>query len=187
MECEHEEYDILKERGRQVTAKCLNCGEIFTFTKEKSIMVPIVINRRENSEKSCLRMKRDRTVKVGDLLDVEGEVVEVHAIEVGNRRVDSEAVDLITSLWGVSLTYPKVIGVSVHLPKGTLSYKVKVDRDGLFRIGDVCQIGDMVFELTAMITDSGKRKSAYGDEIKRIYGIPSRKLANLLLEVYNGV
>jgi len=187
MECMHEEYTVLKERGRQVTAKCLECGEIFTFIREKSIRVPIVINRRERSEKSSVIIPRDAMVRVGDIFDVDEEQIEVHSIEVGNKRVDAQMAEEINTLWGVSLIHPKVIGVSVHMPRGTISYKVKVDRDAVFRIGDVLQIGKIVFEISAMMTQTGKRKIAYGDDLKRLYGSPSNKIADMLLEVYDGV
>jgi len=186
MECDHEEYMILKERGRQITAKCLECGEVFTFLREKSIAVPVVINRRENSQKSTVRLERGTSVRKGDIIEVDGEEIEVHAIEVGNKRVDKESAEAIDTIWGVSISYPKVIGVSIHTPKATLSYKVIAQRDEIYKIGDVYQVGNMSFEVTAMITESGKRKSAYGDEIKRLYGNPSTRLARELLEVYDG-
>jgi len=188
MDCPHEEYEILKQRGRELTVKCLECNEIFKIIKEKEkdITVPVIINRRENSVKSRASVKERATLNVGDVLDVNGETVEIHSIEVGNKRVESMEASKIDSIWGISLSYPMVIGVSVHIPNKTLSFKVKVERDGLFRIGDVLQIGKTTFEVTSMITTRGKRQSAYGDEIKRIYGKPSKGLAIQLLEAYDG-
>jgi uncharacterized Zn finger protein len=155
--------------------------------REKRIPVPIVINRHESSERTDVLLERDRVIVLDEVLDVDGEDVEVHGIEVGNKRVDSEEADAIDCIWGVSLSHPRIIGVSVHLPQRTLSYKVAVDRDRWFGVGDVLQIGVVTFKVTSLITERGKRKKAAADEIKRIYGTPTNMLAEAMLEVYDGV
>ncbi|HHN81278.1 MAG TPA: hypothetical protein ENN11_01490 [Methanomicrobia archaeon] len=187
MDCSHEDYTILKRRGRQITARCNDCGEVVTWVREKRIPVPIVINRHESSERTTVMLERDRVVILDEVLDVEGEDVEVHAIEVGNKRVDREQADAIDCIWGVSLSFPQIVGVSVHLPERTLSYKVAVERDRWFGVGDVLQIGMITFKVTSLITERGKRKKAAADEIKRIYGTPTTMLAEEMLEVYHGV
>ncbi|MHC1604357.1 MAG: HVO_0476 family zinc finger protein [Candidatus Methanofastidiosia archaeon] len=186
MECSHEEFEVLRTRGREITARCLFCGEVFSFVKEKRIFLPVIISRHEKTFKKKLEIEGDREITVGEVLDVGGEDVEVHAIEVGNRRVEREKASSITTLWGISLTFPQIVGISLHFPKKTASYKAKVDREKVFGIGDVFQIGGTSFEITSIMTTSGKRKKAIGDEIKRIYGRPSNRLARELLEAYHG-
>ncbi|MBN1785402.1 MAG: translation initiation factor 2 [Candidatus Methanofastidiosa archaeon] len=186
MSCDHEEYVVLKERGRLVTAKCLDCEQIFTFKKEKDVKVPVIVNRRGSSEKSSVNLERDRMVVLDEILDLGDEEIEVHSIEVGNKRVKSEKASEITSIWGISLTYPKVVGASIHFPRKTASYKVIVDRETIYNVGDPIQVGATTFKVTTLITERGKRKAAYGDEIKRIYGTPSNISPLHVLEVYDG-
>lgn len=186
MQCRHNEYTILKERGRSVTAQCDDCGEVFTFVREKDIVVSLVVSRHDKSHKSKISMPGDRELVQGELLDLDGEDVEVHSLEVGDRRLKKALARDVSTIWAISVSFPNVIGVSVHHPSRTNSYKVTVDREALFGIGDVLQVGAETLEVDTIMTSHGKRKSAYGDEIKRLYGVPSKKLATVLLEVYDG-
>jgi uncharacterized Zn finger protein len=186
MQCRHEEYTVLKTRGRSVTAQCSECGEIFTFTTDKDIPVPVVISRYDKSFKSNIRLPRDQELVEGELLDLDGEEIEVHSLEVGDKRLKKAMVGDITTIWALSVSFPNVVGVSVHHPKRTNSYKVTIERDAVFGIGDVLQVGAETFEVDTVMTSRGKRKSACGDEIKRLYGTPTRKLATTILEVYDG-
>ena len=186
MQCTHEEYTVLKTRGREIMAQCSECGEIFTIILEKEIRIPMVFSRHGTSEKASVMLRKDRKVIVGEVLVVDGEDVEVHAIEIGERRPSSALVTEITGLWGISLSFPNVIGISVHHPHRTTSYKAMVDRDAWFSVGDVLQIGAETFEVTNIMTGRGKRAKAPGDDIKRLYGRPSTRLATVLLEAYDG-
>jgi len=187
MPCNHDEYDILKERGRQVTAQCLECHEVFTFVRPKKVPVNVVINRRNQSVKAQAPIEAGSTVNVGDIIEVGEEVCEIHAIECAHQQRKKEApVGDIRVIWAVSLTQPHVAGLSIHLPDRTDSYKVVLEKDMIFAIGDVVQVGTTAAEISHLMTLSGKRKKAYGDEIKRIYANPSNRVAITLLEVCDG-
>ncbi len=186
MQCRHDEYTVLKTRGRSVTAQCNECGEVFTYTIEKDISVPIVVSRYDKSHKANIMLRRGRELVKGELLDLDGEDVEVQSLEIGDKRLTKAHVGDIATIWATSVSFPNVIGISVHHPKKTNSYKVTVDREKLFGIGDVLQVGPETFEVETVMTSHGKRKSAYGDDIKRLYGVPTKKLATAILVVYDG-
>ncbi len=186
MNCSHKDYVILKQRGRQITAQCSDCKEIFTIIKEKPIFVPIIINRHDKSEKKKISLEKGRKIVLMELLDVDGEDVEIHAIELKDRRVDKAEVKDIVWLWGVSISFPHIMAVSVHHPHKTVSYKVKVERGKYYGIGDILQIGNVTFEVNNIMSETGKRKKAEASEIKRLYGKPVKRIAYEILEVYDG-
>ncbi|MDK2783218.1 HVO_0476 family zinc finger protein [Thermococcus sp. PK] len=189
-ECGSEEVEVISERGREVKLRCSECGHVWQITLSKIIKVPIIVSKHERSFKRLAELPADEEIKVGDIVEIEDDEVRITGIELeDNKRVETAPIKDVKTLWGESLTYPKVIGVSIYLPKGiTQSFKVKVDRDEEFAVGEVLEVGGYTFKIEKIKTEDKmlKHGKAKADKIVRIMGRPLRARASRSLEIYRG-
>ncbi|MFA4663432.1 HVO_0476 family zinc finger protein [Pyrococcus kukulkanii] len=189
-ECGSEDVEVIKERGREITLKCNECGHVWIITLPKLKKVPVIVSKHERSFREFAELPEDETVKVGDVIELENDEVRVLSIELpGGKRVRRAKVQEIQTIWGESLTYPKVFGVSIYLPGGiTQSFKVVVDRDEEFVVGEVIEVGGYTFKVEMIKTErklmrSGKAKA---DKIVRLMGHAIRGRARRKLKIYEG-
>ncbi|MDN5320059.1 MAG: hypothetical protein PWP49_479 [Thermococcaceae archaeon] len=189
-ECGSEEVEVISERGREVKLRCSECGHVWQITLSKIIKVPIIVSKHERSFKRLAELPADEEIKVGDIVEIEDDEVRITGIELeDNKRVETAPIKDVKTLWGESLTYPKIIGVSIYLPKGiTQSFKVKVDRDEEFAVGEVLEVGGYTFKIEKIKTEDKMLKygKAKADKIVRIMGRPLRARASRSLEIYRG-
>ena len=190
-ECGSDDVEVIRERGRELTLRCNECGNVWHVTLPKLVKVPIIVSKHERSFKSEVELPEGEEIKVGDIVETEEDEVRITGIELEeNRRVNRARVEEVKTLWGESLTYPKVIKVSIYLPKGiTQSFKVKVPRDEEFVVGEVLEVGGYTFRVEKIKTERkmlhhGKAKA---DKIVALMGhqIP-RARARRSLEIYRG-
>lgn len=189
-ECESEDVEIIKERGRDLTLRCAECGHVWQITLSKMIQVPIIVSKHERSFKKTVKLPVDEEIRVGDIVELEDDEVRISSIELeDNKRVEKAEIKDVKVLWGESLMYPKVIGVSIYLPKGiTQSFKVKVDREEEFAVGEVLEVGGYTFKIDKIKIEGKMLRygRAKADEIVRIMGRPIRGRASRNLEIYRG-
>lgn len=189
-ECGSEDVEIVREKGRELTLKCHECGSVWHVTLPKLIRVPLIISKHERSFKDEAELPEGEEIAVGDIVETEGDEVRITGIELeGNRRVERGKIGEIKTLWGESLTYPRVIGVSIYLPKGvTQSFKVKVGREEEFVVGEVLEVGSYTFRVEKIKTERKmlRHGKARADEIVRLIGRPIRGRARRSLEIYRG-
>jgi len=189
-ECGSEEVEVLSERGREVKLRCNECGYVWQITLSKLIKVPIIVSKHERSFKKFAELPKDEEIKIGDIVELEDDEVRITGIELeDNKMVKKAPIREVKTLWGESLTYPKVIGVSIYLPKGiTQSFKVKVDREEEFAVGEVLEVGGYTFKIEKIKTENKmlRHGKAKADEIVRIMGRPIRAKASRSLEIYRG-
>ncbi|WP_297467158.1 HVO_0476 family zinc finger protein [Thermococcus sp.] len=190
-ECGSDDVEVIKERGRELTLRCNECGNVWHVTLPKLVKVPLIVSKHEVSFKSEAELPEGEEIRVGDIVETEEDEVRITGIELeGGKRVNRARVEEIKTLWGESLTYPKVIKVSIYLPKGiTQSFRVKVPRDEEFAVGEVVEVGGYTFKIEKIKTENkmlhhGKAKA---DRIVAIMGhhIP-RARARRSLELYMG-
>jgi len=190
-ECGSDDVEVIKERGRELTLKCNECGNVWHVTLPKLIKVPLIVSKHERSFKSEAELPEGEEIKVGDIVETEDDEVRITGIELeGGKRVNRAKVEEIKTLWGESLTYPKVIKVSIYLPKGlTQAFRVKVPRDEEFVVGEVLEVGGYTFRLEKIKTERKMlhHGKARADEIVALMGhhIP-RARARRRLEIYHG-
>ncbi|WP_209475425.1 HVO_0476 family zinc finger protein [Thermococcus stetteri] len=190
-ECGSENVEVIKERGRELTLRCNDCGYVWHVTLPKFRKVPLIVSKHERSFKSEAELPEGEEIAVGDIVETENDEVRITGIELeGDRRVERARVEEVQTLWGESLTYPKVIKVSIYLPKGiTQAFKVKVPRNEEFVVGEVIEVEGYTFRVEKIKTERkmlhhGKAKA---DEIVAIMGhhIPKAR-ARRSLEIYRG-
>jgi len=190
-ECGSDDVEIIKERGRELTLRCNECGNVWHVTLPKLVKVPLIVSKHERSFKTFAELPEGEEIKVGDIVETEEDEVRITGIELEeNRRVEKARIGEIKALWGESLTYPKVIKVSIYLPKGiTQAFKVKVPRNEEFVVGEVLEVGGYTFRVEKIKTETkmlhhGKAKA---DKIVALMGhsIP-RARARRSLEIYRG-
>ncbi|CAI1493706.1 Putative archaeal Zn-finger protein [Thermococcus nautili] len=190
-ECGSDDVEVIKERGRELTLRCNECGNVWHVTLPKLVKVPLIVSKHERSFKSEAELPEGEEIRVGDIVETEEDEVRITGIELeGGKRVNRAKVGEIKTLWGESLTYPKVIKVSIYMPKGlTQSFRVKVPRDEEFAVGEVVEVGGYTFRIEKIKTERkmlhhGKAKA---DRIVALMGhhIP-RARARRSLEIYRG-
>ncbi|ASI98658.1 HVO_0476 family zinc finger protein [Thermococcus celer] len=190
-ECGSDDVEVIRERGREVTLRCNECGNVWMVTLPKPIKVPLIVSKHERSFKTSVELPGGEEIKVGDIVETEDDEVRITGIELeGDKRVERAVTGEIKTLWGESLTYPKVIKASIYLSGGTTqAFKVKVPRDEEFVVGEVLEVGGYTFRVEKIKTERkmlhhGKAKA---DEIVAIMGhhIP-RARARRKLEIYRG-
>ena len=190
-ECGSDDVEVIKERGRELTLKCNECGHVWHVTLPKLIKVPLIVSKHEVSFKTFAELPEGEEIRVGDIVETEEDEVMITGIELDeSRRVSRARTEEIKVLWGESLTYPKVIKVSIYLPKGiTQAFRVKVPRDEEFAVGEVVEVGGYTFRIEKIKTERkmlthGKTRA---DEIVAIMGhhIPKAR-ARRSLELYRG-
>lgn len=189
-ECGSEDVEVIKERGREVTLRCNECGYVWMITLPKLREIPVIVSKHERSFREKAVLPEDEVIKVGDVIEIENDQVKVLSIELpGGKRVRKAKVAEIQTIWGESLTYPKVFGVSIYLPGGiTQSFKVVVDREEEFVVGEVIEVGGYTFKVEMIKTEkklmrSGKAKA---ENIVRLMGHAIKGRARRKLKIYEG-
>lgn len=190
-ECGSDDVEVIKERGRELTLRCGECGNVWHVTLPKLVKVPLIVSKHERSFKSEVELPEGEEIKVGDIVETENDEVRITGIELDeNKRVNKAKVEEVRTLWGESLTYPKIIKVSIYLPKGvTQAFRVKVPRDEEFIVGEVLEVGGYTFRVEKIKTETKmlRHGGARADKIVSIMGhsIP-RARARRSLEIYRG-
>ncbi|AJC72059.1 translation initiation factor 2 [Thermococcus guaymasensis DSM 11113] len=190
-ECGSDDVEVIKERGREITLRCNECGNVWHVTLPKLVRVPLIVSKHERSFKSEAELPEGEEIRVGDIVETEDDEVRITGIELeGGKRVNHAKVGEIKALWGESLTYPKVIKVSIYLPKGiTQSFRVKVPREEEFAVGEVVEVGGYTFRIEKIKTERKMlhHGKAQADKIVALMGhhIP-RARARRSLEIYRG-
>ncbi|AIU70464.1 translation initiation factor 2 [Thermococcus eurythermalis] len=190
-ECGSDDVEVIKERGRELTLRCNECGNVWHVTLPKLVKVPLIVSKHERSFKSEAELPEGEEIRVGDIVETEDDEVRITGIELEEgKRVNRAKVGEIKTLWGESLTYPKVIKVSIYMPKGiTQSFRVKVPREEEFAVGEVVEVGGYTFRIEKIKTERKMlhHGKAQADKIVALMGhhIP-RARARRSLEIYRG-
>lgn len=157
--------------------KCNECETVFreTIKHEKPIDFRIIISELGNSYKEFIKIYPQDTLSVGDNLIVNDKNVEITSLENKNGgRVNSSIASNLVTIWASSLEIPVRVGVSIDFHGTTKYYKVDIDRDLKFQIGDILKIKNNYFRIKYLKTIERKliKGFAYASVIKRIYGKP---------------
>ncbi len=157
--------------------KCNECQTVFreTISYDKPVNFRIIISELDSSRKDFIKIYPDDILIVGDILRLNDEALEVTSLENKNgKRVDKSPASELVTIWAASLDTPARVGISIDYHGRIISYKVDVDRDLLFAIGDVIRVDNIFFKITSIKTEEKKmRKGAViSTLIRRIYGKP---------------
>ncbi|WP_010476915.1 HVO_0476 family zinc finger protein [Thermococcus zilligii] len=190
-ECGSENVEVIRERGRELTLRCNECNNVWHVTLPRLVKVPLVVSKHEVSFKTFAELPEGEEISVGDIVETEEDEVRITGIELEeNRRVNRARVGEVKTLWGESLTYPKVIKVSIYLPGGmTQSFRVMVPRDEEFAVGEVVEVGGYTFKIEKIKTEGKMLQNgkARAEEIMALMGHPiTGAKARRSLKLYRG-
>jgi uncharacterized Zn finger protein len=179
--CDSESLEIIKTKGKntkEVLLKCTECGNTFkeTINIPKMVDRRIIISKFEESEKKQVKLYPDEILEVGEVLEVDGEEVEITSLEnIRGGRVSKSTVLELETIWASSRAGPARVGISIDYGGRIFSKKVEVERDFLFTVGDVMKMGRAVFRIKSMktVTHKIRKGSAQAEETKRVYGRPA--------------
>jgi len=175
-------HDILKRQESKkhikLTVKCLNCGYVHEIEKTIKLKdVKVIISRYGESEKKVSQLPVDEVLKVGDIINIFGEDVEITSIET-TKRVMSSKVEDIQTIWAKSLNIPKKVGISINDRDTTYSINILVPQDYVFNNETTYRVGRMFFRIKMIKTEKGTFKREIARKIKRIYANSSRPVRN---------
>jgi uncharacterized Zn finger protein len=175
-------HDILKRQESKkhikLTVKCLNCGYVHEIEKTIKLKdVKVIISRYGESEKKVSQLPVDEVLKVGDIINIFGEDVEITSIET-TKRVMSSKVEDIQTIWAKSLNIPKKVGISINDRDTTYSINILVPQDYVFDNETTYRVGRMFFKIKMIKTEKGTFKREIARKIKRIYANSSRPVRN---------
>jgi len=166
-------HEIIKKieskRHLKLTVRCLNCGH--THNMEKTVKlkdIKIIISRYGESEKKVVQFPTDEILEVGDVINIQGEDVEIASIET-TKRVSSSKIQDIETLWAKSISIPKKVGISINDGKTTYSVSILVPQDYVFDNESIYRIGNAFFRIKMIKTEKGTFKREIAGKIKRIY------------------
>ncbi len=183
--CGSDSYEVLKSKKEtsksklieKLLLKCKECQTVFRneLSHNKPVKFRIIVSEHEKSYKDLVEVYPDELLKVGDVLPL-GEIrVEITSLETKKgSRVSKSIVSDLDTIWGSSLDTMARVGISIDFHGRISSYKVEVERDFIFTIGDLVKIEKTIFKIKSFKTmDRKMRKgSANAGVIKRIYGRP---------------
>ena len=182
--CGCEDFEILKSKGKKIkelTVRCDECEHVYRQTQEQAreINVRVVISEFEHSWKTSVTLFSDEYLECGTLLYIDDKEVEVTSIENSEsiRVYECPVIDIQT-IWVKSLDTLARIGLSVDNHGNVLSYKLEIEREFIFEVGDVGQVNGVKFKVYGFKTleRSMKKGYAYAKVIKRVYAklLPSK-------------
>ena len=163
------------KRHLKLKVKCLECGHIWEIERSVRLKdVKVIISRYGSSEKKVIQIPTEEVLKVGDVINVEGEELEITGIE-GVKRTHSSKVEDVETLWTKSLSIPKKVGISINDGRRTYSVNVLVPRDYVFDSRHIYRVGDGYFRIKMIKTEKGTTtKREVAKNIKRIYAQPAK-------------
>lgn len=183
--CGSDSNEILKSKiekskstkSKKLLLKCRECGTVYkdTVTEKKPVDYRIIISEHEKSQKKFIKLFSEDIIKVGDVLEAEGNLVEVTSLETKRgSRVNKSILKDIETIWAYSIDILARVGISIDFKGKILSKKVDVPRDHEFTVGDIIKIGKYVFQIKSIKTTESKirKGKALAYDIKRIYGRP---------------
>jgi len=168
------------KRHLKLKVKCSECGHIWEIERSVKLKdVKVIVSRYGSSEKKVIQIPTDEVLKVGDVINVEGEDLEITGIE-GDRRTQSSKAEDVETIWTKSLSIPKKVGISINDGKRTYSVNVIVPQDYVFDSRHIYRVGNGFFRIKMIKTERGTSKREVARNIKRIYAQPTKPFKNYI-------
>ncbi|WP_295722068.1 HVO_0476 family zinc finger protein [uncultured Methanobrevibacter sp.] len=153
--------------------KCKECDHVFKdrVTQSKPIPCRLIVSENEKSTKTTVDLYPDEKLKIGDVLLIDKGQVKINSIENKEKRVNSELVSEIKTIWASSLEIPARLGLSIDFHGKVKSYKLDINRDFEINTNDIIKIENFILKVHIIKTENKKitSGSAKADVIKRIY------------------
>ncbi len=163
------------ERVFEGTVRCSRCGTVHAavLREAEPRVVEVVVSWMGRSRRAQVELGPEEIVKVGDRLELEGNRVEVTAIEEpGGRRVGASLGKNISTLWSKEVNRVRV-RFSINRGNRTVAQSLLAVPEEEFGVGDVVEVGrDRVLVHRIMKTTGAllKEGRARAEEITRVYG-----------------
>ncbi|WP_017980968.1 HVO_0476 family zinc finger protein [Methanocaldococcus villosus] len=172
--CGHEEMIVVKkkefDRAYYYLLKCPKCGYVKEISdKIKLSQAKLIISRYDISVAKVINIPEDQIYKVGDVIEHEGEEIEITKIETPDEKRSALGKE-IKVIWGKSLSIPKKLGITINDGNRTYSIYIFVPKDFEFEMGKVYKINEGFFRLKKIKKEKGFSKKAKAKDIVRLYG-----------------
>ncbi len=174
--CKHNDYEVLRKRGRQELRKCNDCGKVFqtVVDKETLIKVSAVVSYFEDSKKILIDVVENKVYNVGDLLEIDSKKYYINHIDA-KIKGDSALAQDINTLYLIPEDIPAVLKITFRTENGHLSLRAFADRDEVFSKGDNITIDDYDMVIDKILALNGYEPSAHASDIRRMYCSQSAK------------
>ena len=160
------------QRG-EVLIRCTRCGNVHTVVRgveePREVELGITVSWLGESEFRRFSVREDRTIAVGDVVEVEGVPVRVTRVEAG-VPVERARASEITALWGVR--YDRVrLKVALRGEK-IRHYTILEDPNRVLRVGEEMEVLGRRGRIRSLRLRDGrrlKRGSAPAGEVVKVY------------------
>lgn len=152
--------------------RCLRCGYTRreTYREWAPRELPIIVSYKGSAHRARVEIMPPELVRVGDRMEVEGNRVEITAIESKGRRLEEAPASEVDVLWSKRVDR---VPVKFSLNKGreTLSFTLEALPDEEFEVGEVVDLGRERGVIHRLKTKRGllREGAARAEEITRVY------------------
>ncbi|HEV8594791.1 MAG TPA: HVO_0476 family zinc finger protein [Thermoplasmata archaeon] len=157
----------------QGTVKCSSCGRVRSVTvrEDRPMVVPIIVSDGNQSERGTIELGPDEVVRVGEKIDYADHHIEVTAVEVGERRVESAKARDVRTLWAKRADRIRV-KISVNKGNRTVTHVLEAAPDEEFEVGDIVDLGRerALIHRIHIGTRALRHGAARAEDITRMYG-----------------
>jgi len=163
-----------KGKTLSATLQCDQCGNVKkeVIRPEKKQKLRLIVSHRENSIRDTAEFHPDDVLRIGDIFLYDDYDVRITGIETQKARVGRAKASNIITLWVTRFDFVDV-GISIKQGENTRSFKIQVDPNDEFSVGEDMLIQGEKFIIDKikipMMTVKRPTRGAFAYDIKRIY------------------
>jgi len=174
---------VILKGTKELLLQCVECGSVHKAQKPREVQVRVIVSK--GKESLHMRALLSGVIKTGDELLIDDEttgeanLVQVTSVEVGDKRKESAAADVIKTIWARAID-DVIVKIAVHHRETTESIEMRVPGDREYVVGETVDVNNRKLKIIRIKIRDGAFRSRKGiaikaKDIKRIYTDPGMK------------
>ncbi|NJD78204.1 MAG: hypothetical protein FIB08_14120 [Candidatus Methanoperedens sp.] len=174
---------VILKGTKELLLQCEECGSVHKAQKPREVQVRVIVSK--GKESLHMRALLSGIIKTGDEILIDDEttgeanLVQVTSIEVGDKRKESAAADVIKTIWARAID-DVIVKIAVHHRETTESIEMRVPGDREFVVGEKVEVNNRELKIIRIKIRDGAFRSRKGiaikaKDIKRIYTDPGMR------------
>lgn len=167
-------HDVHKERGRELTVECRDCGRTHQVVASKRIDVPVQLSMGDETTSTSIDVAEDDVIQVGDRMFLEDGLAEVTAVEDEDaRRPDELVAQDIETIWAKDIR-EVALKFTVNHGRTSTSLETTVGPDAEVVVGDLWTVERKTIRIDRIKSEAGMLRrdgdSVEALDVVRVYG-----------------
>ncbi|VVB93366.1 Nif-regulating protein A [uncultured archaeon] len=174
---------VILKGTKELLLQCEECGSVHKAQKPREVQVRVIVSK--GKESLHMRALLSGVIKTGDELLIDDEttgeanLVQVTSVEVGDKRKESAAADVIKTIWARAID-DVIVKIAVHHRETTESIEMRVPGDREYVVGETVDVNNRRLKIIRIKIRDGAFRSRKGiaikaKDIKRIYTDPGMR------------